>query len=85
MKIIQVRNNRKEVLELLQDHKDEVLIVSLKDNENFIVLPNEILTKYINDFKVLNKEVDFGDIHSEFTKMVRDIKPILIGRSDYVN
>lgn len=84
MKLIQVSNNRKEIMDLLQDHKDEILIVSLKENENFIVLSDNILNNFIKEFKVLVPEVEFEDIFNEFTKMVKEIKPMLIGRSDYI-
>ena len=84
MKLIQVSNNRKEIMDLLQDHKDEILIVSLKENENFIVLSDKILNNFIKEFKVLVPEVEFEDIFNEFTKMVKEIKPMLIGRSDYI-
>ena len=84
MKLIQVSNNRKEIMDLLQDHKDEVLIVSLKENENFIVLSDNILNNFIKEFKVLVPEVEFEYIFDEFTKMVKEIKPMLIGRSDYI-
>jgi hypothetical protein len=85
MKIIQVGNNRKELIKLLQDHKDDILIASFKDNEHFVVLPNRILDKVAKDLKILVSEIDFNDTYDEFKKLINNSKPMLIGRADFIN
>ena len=85
MKLIKVKNERKELLEILQDHKDEVFVASFNSNDNFLILPTNIL-ELLYDKLDVNIECEYSaEIYNELKKTVNSVKPLFIGRSDFVN
>lgn len=85
MKLIKVKNERKELLEILKDYKDELFIASFSVNDNFLILPTNIFNEL---HKELNIEIECEystEIYNEFKSTVNNVKPLFIGRSDFVN